>query len=71
MTAWQVRTQSTIGQFRVLLRGLYETSGLSQKQCAARLGVDERAFAYWLSGERRFPYTAQFAMEQLAKRKPR
>jgi DNA-binding transcriptional regulator YiaG len=53
------------------LRKLYEASGLSQKQYAVRLGVKDRTFLYWLSGTRQFPYTAQFAMEQLAKRKSR
>ena len=53
------------------LRKLYEVSRLTQLECAVRLGVEERTFMYWLSGERRFPYSAQFCMEALAKRKAR
>jgi hypothetical protein len=51
------------------MRKLVEQSGLSQRQCAKRLGVDERTMRTWVLGERQFPYTAQYAMEQLAKRR--
>jgi transcriptional regulator with XRE-family HTH domain len=49
------------------LRKLVEQSGLSQRQCATRLGVNERTMRGWVLGERQFPYSAQYAMEQLAK----
>lgn len=51
------------------MRKLVEQSGLSQRRCAKRIGVDERTMRGWVLGERRFPYTAQYAMEQLAKRR--
>jgi transcriptional regulator with XRE-family HTH domain len=52
------------------LRTLVERTGLSQRQCAARIGVGERTMRGWLLGERQFPYTAQFAIEQLANAGP-
>jgi hypothetical protein len=54
------------------LRGLIATSGLSQKEAAQRIGIDERAMrrylasrdaAYWLDA----PYPVQYALEQLSK----
>jgi transcriptional regulator with XRE-family HTH domain len=44
---------------------LVESTGLTQKKIAVILGVDERTVRRWLSGERRFPYSVQFAMECL------
>jgi len=44
---------------------LIESTGLTQPAIGALLGVDERAVRYWLSGERQFPYTVQFALECL------
>ena len=44
---------------------LIESTGLTQQAVGALLGVNERAIRYWLTGERQFPYTAQFALECL------
>ncbi len=51
------------------LRKLVDSSGLSQRQCAATIGVDERTMRAWLAGDRAFSYPIQYAMEQLAKGK--
>ena len=48
------------------VRQLYVTSGLSQRECARRLGVTHSTFKSWLAGSARWPYTAQYALEQLA-----
>ncbi len=48
------------------LRQLYEASGLSQRECARRLGVTHSTFKSWLAGTARWPYTAQYALERLA-----
>jgi len=50
------------------MRSLVEESGLSQRKAAAQIGVDERTMRSWISGDRAFPYSAQFTMEQLANR---
>ena len=44
---------------------LIESTGLTQKAVGKVLGVNERAIRYWLTGERKFPYSAQFALEAL------
>lgn len=44
---------------------LVESTGLTQKKIGEILGVDERTIRKWLSGDRQFPYTAQFALESL------
>lgn len=49
------------------LRRQYEASGLSQRECARRLGVTHSTFKAWLAGTTRWPYTAQYALEQLAR----
>lgn len=51
------------------MRKLVERSGLSQVKCAAAIGVSQRTMRSWVSGEKQFPYSAQFTMEQLAKGK--
>ena len=48
------------------LRGLVERSGLSQRECARRIGLSDRAMRYYLAGERKPMYAVQFAMEALA-----
>lgn len=48
------------------LRSLVAQAGLSQRQAARRLGVDERTMRHWLAGKYACPYTAQFALECLA-----
>jgi len=47
------------------LRGLIEGAGLSQRAAARAIGVNERTMRDWLSGKHYWPYTAQFALEQL------
>jgi len=54
------------------LRALLTEAGLSQREAAARLGVDPRTMRYYLATEdaqRRAaaPYCVQYALEQLAK----
>ncbi len=49
------------------LRQLYEASGLSQRECARRLGVTHSTFKNWMAGNARWPYTAQYALEILAR----
>jgi DNA-binding transcriptional regulator YiaG len=44
---------------------LVESTGLSQGQLSELLGVDSRTIRRWLSGSRKFPYIAQFALESL------
>lgn len=48
------------------LRSLVERAGVSQREAARRLGVNERTMRFWLAGEWQCPYTAQFALECLA-----
>ena len=48
------------------LRGLVERSGLSQRECARRIGLSDRAMRYYLSGERKPMYAVQYALEVLA-----
>ena len=48
------------------LRGLIERTGLSQRECARRIGLSDRAMRYYLSGDRKPMYAVQFAMEALA-----
>ncbi len=44
---------------------LIESTGFTQKKIGEILGVDERTIRKWLSGDRQFPYTVQFALECL------
>lgn len=46
---------------------LIDQIGLPHKEVAARIGVTPRALQYWMSGEREFSYTVQFALECLLK----
>ena len=48
------------------LRELVESSGLSQRESARRLGVNERTMRFWLVGKFPIPYTAQYCLEVLA-----
>jgi transcriptional regulator with XRE-family HTH domain len=52
------------------IRALVERSGLSQRECARRLGISERVMRYYLSDvaadHRPAPYPVQFALESLA-----
>lgn len=53
------------------LRALIGRSGLSQRACALRLGIDPRTLRYYLQREdhptyRAAPYVIQYAIEQLA-----
>lgn len=53
------------------LRALIGRSGLSQRVCAARLGIDPRTLRYYLQREdhptyRAAPYVIQYALERLA-----
>jgi len=47
------------------VRGLVDASGLSQRECARRIGVSERIMRYWISGESEIPYAAQYCLEAL------
>jgi transcriptional regulator with XRE-family HTH domain len=44
---------------------LIESTGLTQERLGEVLGVAPRTIRKWLSGERQFPYLAQFALECL------
>lgn len=46
-------------------RELVDSAGLTRSALSVVLGVDERTIRRWMSGERQFPYTAQFALECL------
>ena len=53
------------------LRALIAQSGLSQRACARRLGIDPRTLRYYLQREdhptyRAAPYVIQYALERLA-----
>jgi transcriptional regulator with XRE-family HTH domain len=50
------------------LRSLIEGAGLSQRAAARAIGISERAMRYYLSGQRSFPYTVQFALESLPRK---
>ncbi len=47
------------------LAELIGSTGLTQAAVAKKIGVDERTIRRWLSGQRQFPYTVQFALESL------
>jgi transcriptional regulator with XRE-family HTH domain len=51
------------------LRSLIEAAGLSQRAAAIKIGITDRTMRYYLSGERDAPYSVQFALENLPKRK--
>ena len=42
-----------------------ELHGISQCEVARRIGVSDRAVRLWVAGSRPFPYTVQYAIEQL------
>lgn len=48
------------------LRDLIEKSGLSQRQAARLVGINERTMRYYLTDERECPYPVQFCLESLA-----
>jgi len=37
----------------------------TQTELAGKIGVTDRCLRQWMSGSRKFPYTAQFALECL------
>ncbi len=47
------------------LAELIVSTGKTQDQLADILGHDPRTIRRWLTGERKFPYTLQFALECL------
>jgi transcriptional regulator with XRE-family HTH domain len=57
------------------LRGLVAATGLTQRECARRIGVSDRLLRYYLtdpaSGKeaREAPYPVQYALEALAIRR--
>lgn len=51
----------------VYLRLLIERAGISQREAARRLGCSDRAIRYWLAGQEAIPYSAQYALEALAR----
>lgn len=42
------------------------STGLSQRECAARVGVSHTTLKDWISGRYQWPYTAQYTLECLA-----
>ena len=48
------------------LRELVTRSGLSQREAARKLGVNERTMRHWLGARFPCPYSAQFCLECLA-----
>jgi len=46
-------------------RELVESTGMTQPALGDVLGCDERTIRRYLTGERQFPYSAQFALECL------
>lgn len=48
------------------MRRLFDKTGLSQDACAKRLGVANSTLRTWLNGQIQWPYSAQYALEQLA-----
>jgi len=49
----------------VYLRALIEDAGLSQAEVAKRIGIDERTFRRYLTGESGISYPVQFTVEAL------
>jgi len=47
------------------IRELIGSTGLNSEAVGVILGVDRRTVNRWQSGQRQFPYTAQFALEAL------
>ena len=56
---------STYDQRPEYLAELIRSTGLTQAALAKIIGVDERTIRRWLSGQRQFDYTIQFAIECL------
>lgn len=50
---------------RQYIADLIESTGLTQEALGTLLGVTARTIRYWISGEREYPYIAQFALECL------
>ena len=53
------------------LRALIEKAGISQREAARRLGVDERQMRRFLAGDYDAPYPVQFCLEALAAPEPK
>jgi hypothetical protein len=49
----------------VYLKELIDSTGLDPREIGVILGHDRRTIERWLAGERRFPYSIQFALECL------
>lgn len=47
------------------LADLVHSLPYTQAELAGKIGVTDRCLRQWMSGSRRFPYTAQFALECL------
>ena len=56
---------STYDQRPEYLAEMIRSTGLTQAALAKIIGVDERTIRRWLSGQRQFDYTVQFAIECL------
>jgi len=50
------------------IRGLVDKIGLSQRELARLIGVNDRSIRHWISGKP-IPYPCQFVLEYLAERK--
>jgi len=46
-------------------RSLVGSTGMNQTDLAKLLGCSDRALRMWMSGNRPYPYTMQFALEVL------
>jgi DNA-binding transcriptional regulator YiaG len=51
------------------VRELLAKAGISQREAARRLGVQDRTVRHWCAGTAKIPYTAQYTLECLAKEK--
>jgi len=60
---------STLTSDPAYLRGLLAQAGLSQRAAARAIGVNERTMRDWLAGKYQWPYTAQYALEALSRRR--
>lgn len=49
------------------IRQLIASTGMTQKEAAAALGVGHRTIGDWLGGKIKWSYPAQYALECLAK----
>lgn len=47
------------------ISALVESTGLSQPKLGRLIGVDERTLRRWMTGQRKYSYAVQFALECL------